>query len=314
MRIKKFVAQDMNKLMLQVKKELGPDAAIISTSQLSDGSIELIAAVESDYVDFNENLEPEISSAKFNDTFIRECLAYHEPVLKVQATLLAHCRQIIERDGVQSDKQTLAKVFEETFEYYDLFGENSVKMFMGTQGGGKSTALAKVAAMAKVRGISTAVISTDNVRAGTNNQLKAFTDILEADFHFIKDSSQLAERALGLQSSHRLVLIDTPGINPFIARDIEKLTAISEAIRCDKILTMDAGRNAHDAVEAAEIFRDLGANCFLPTKLDLTRRIGALISIPVDLGLKLGYASVSSSIAKGLAAVNNSSLAGLVLE
>lgn len=46
MRIKKFVDEDMIRLMRRVKEELGPEAVIVSTSQSEDGRSELVAAVE----------------------------------------------------------------------------------------------------------------------------------------------------------------------------------------------------------------------------------------------------------------------------
>ena len=200
-------------------------------------------------------------------------------------------------------------------EYYDFFDDTgSVKMFMGIQGSGKSTALAKVATVAKLNNIPTTIISTDNVRAGTNNQLQAFANILNYDFIFVKDPQSLYDKVLTAQTKNHLVLIDTPGINPFMPQEVAKLSHISEMVTCEKILIIDAGRNAYDAVEAAEIFKSVGANCLLPAKMDLTRRLGGVLSVAVICRMKLGYASIASSIANGMAKVSNKSLASLILD
>lgn len=315
MKIKKFTAANMNKLLLQVKKELGEDAVVISTSELPDGNIELIAAIENEDLDFGKNDELEISSAKYQDTFIRECLTFHEPTLTAQSQILANCRKIALRENLSNDIQILEKAFAQMFDYYSFFeGGNFVKMFMGMPGSGKSTALAKTAAIAKFKNIPTTIISTDNVRAGTNNQLQAFAEILNSDYVFVKNPENLYDKVLSAQTRNHLVLIDTAGVNPFISKDMDKLALISKMINCDKILTIDAGRNAYDAVEAADIFKALGANCLLPTKLDLTRRLGLILSLAVVCDLKLGYASVNSSIAQGIARVTNKSLASLILD
>lgn len=57
---------------------------------------------------------------------------------------------------------------------------------MGTPGSGKSTAIAKAATQARLKGIKCVIVSTDNVRAGANQQLKAFAEILDVEFSFSK--------------------------------------------------------------------------------------------------------------------------------
>ena len=88
---------------------------------------------------------------------------------------------------------------------------------------------------------------------------------------------------------------------------------MTEAVRADMILTMDAGKNTFEAVEIADIFAGIGARFLLPTRLDLTRRIGALLSVAACCEFGFCSASVSSSIAKGLSPVDGEALAKLVL-
>jgi len=316
MRIRKFVDKDISRLIAEVKRELGPEAVIISTSLLADGQTELIAAVEEEDINFDfETESAETMPACYQDTLLRKALEYHAPVKDTQSKLLALCRQYAAEHNTTDDEKILLNVLEKQLNYYDLFDkEHPVLMFTGIQGGGKTTALVKIATLAKMKKLPTAIISTDHTRAGSNSQLKAFADILAADFSFVKDPDILYDKVLSAQSQHPLVLIDTPGINPFSSKDVKKLAAISRSVNCRKMLVMDAGRNAEEAAEAAEIFASLDITCLLPTKLDLTRRLGAILSIAVQSRYKLGYASVSASITKGLARVTNASLAKLILD
>lgn len=316
MRIKKFADKDISRLMLRVKKELGPDAVIISTSLLADGQTELIAAIEEEDLNFDYAAEePEIMPAAYNDAVLREALAYHAPTAEVQAKILAMGRQYAAESHTGDDGEILLETLQKLLSYYDVFDrEHTVLMFTGIQGSGKTTALIKIATLAKMKKLPTAIISTDNVRAGSNSQLKAFADILEADFTIVKNADILYDKVLSAQGEHPLVLIDTPGINPFSSKEVAKLAEISRAVNCRKILTMDAGRNAEEAAEAAEIFASLDIDCLLPTRLDLTRRLGGILSIAAGSHFKLGYASVSASIVKGLARVTNQSLAKLILD
>ena len=117
-----------------------------------------------------------------------------------------------------------------------------------------------------------------------------------------------------IENKYELILIDTPGINPFVPEDVGKVSAFVEAVSADAILTMASGLNTYEAIEIAEVFTELGARYLMPTRMDLTRRIGALLSVASCCELGFCSAGVSASIAKGLAEITPRSLARLILE
>ena len=108
-------------------------------------------------------------------------------------------------------------------------------------------------------------------------------------------------------------MIDTPGINPFVAKEVAQLRTYAEAVDAEMIMTMDAGKNAWDAVETADVFAGIGAGCLLPTRMDLIHRIGGVLSIAGLVGMRLGASGVSSSIADGIGSLTASTLSQLVL-
>ena len=110
-----------------------------------------------------------------------------------------------------------------------------------------------------------------------------------------------------------MLLIDTPGINPYIEKDIDRIDELLESIKADKILVSDAGRNTLEAVETAEIFCRLGCEWILPTHFDMTRRIGSILSSAYYNHLNFCAGSVSANMAKGLADITPVALAGLLL-
>lgn len=313
MRIKKFIAANINEAMQMVRHELGPDAIIISNDNFS-GEIHLTAALEEKndfYFDENEALK---EPSRFDDSLLRECLDYHGVVAPVKDKILAEVRSVQRQSGRLNDRELLEAALNNLFVFADVLDlSQPLKMFMGTPGAGKSTAIAKTAAQARFRGISSAIVSTDNLRAGANKQLEAFAKILEQDFFFCKDPRTLYELTTEIRGKYQLILIDTPGINPFVAEELRRLSQLAEAVKSCQILTMDGGKNAFEAVEVAENFADIGVSCLLPTRLDLTRRIGAVLSAAACCRLQFCAAGVSASIAAGLAPVDAPSLARLVL-
>lgn len=316
MRLKPFIAANMTEAFALVRQELGDDAVIVDTENLPDGKVRLIAALEEEDVFFDDKEKPQSAPRRvdFDDSLIRECLEYHGVIDVVKGKILAQLRNIHKEQGINEDKYLLENSFKRIFRFSSLFNrERRLKLFMGVPGSGKSTAIAKFAAQGKFNNFKSCIISTDNVRAGANSQLKAFADILEVPFIFAADARKLFEQAEAGAKNYDYVLIDTPGINPFIPAEVEKLSLLTEAVKADMILTMDAGRNQYEAVESADIFCSAGAEYLLPTRMDLTRRVGALLSVAGCTGLSFCSAGVSSKIASGLADVSSGSLAKLVL-
>lgn len=317
MKLKNFVAPDMASAFQMVREALGADAVIISQEKDGNGNILITAAIEEpEEIDFDieDKVEVKPSRVVYDDSLLRECLEYHGVLDVVKERILARTRKIALEENINNDRRLLRECFASMFNYRNLLDlTNPVKMFMGVAGSGKSTAIAKVATQAKLNGIKSCIISTDNVRAGANSQLKAFADILETDFSFIKSSRGLFDAVNAAKENYSLILIDTAGINPFLREEVEKVSLFTEAVKADMILTMDAGKNTYEAVEIADIFTEIGARWLLPTRMDLTRRIGALLSVASCCELNFCSASVSASIAKGLAEIDAKSLADLVL-
>lgn len=303
--------------LAEVKAQLGDEAIIISSENTADGQILVTAALEEDFeINFDERDEVEVVATKgvFDDRYLRDCLEYHAVVQNVGEKIMAVARQISAEQQIFDDKLILEKTFDKLYAYQDILDlRQPVKLFMGTPGSGKSTAIAKAATLAKFKKISTCIISTDNVRAGANKQLEAFAKILELDFYFCKDERSLYQQVNDAKKRYALILIDTPGINPFIDNEVNRVGKLGEVVKNQAILTIDTGRNTFEAVEIAEIFAKIGACCLLPTRLDLTRRIGSIMSVAACCDFSFCAASVSSSIANGLAPIDSRALAKLVL-
>ena len=132
MRIKKFVDEDMIHLIRRVKRELGPEAVIVSTSRLDDGRSELVAAVEDDEIDFSDAAGMQVYPAGYNDNRIRERLDYHEVSTAARSDLLARCRQYAASAGENDDIKILTAVFDRLFARYNILDTRCpVKVFSG---------------------------------------------------------------------------------------------------------------------------------------------------------------------------------------
>ena len=317
MRIKNFYANNVTEAMEDIKTTLGDEAIIISTQTMEDNTIMVVAALE-EQPDFFVDKQDEVqvfSQYSFDDHNIKDSLNFHSTLDIVRDRIVSQVKILSASQHIFDDKKLLENIFDKIFMYQDILdtSKSKLKTFMGIPGSGKSTAVAKLATKAKIAGLNPLIISTDNVRAGANKQLEAFANVLEVDFKFVKGGKNLFSLIQKSAEKYDLILIDTPGINPYDEEDVEKIREITEALDGDKIMTIDAGKNTHEAVEVSGIFKSIGANLLLPTRMDLTKRVGSLLSIASCCELGFCTASVSSSIAKGLANISNRSLAQLIM-
>ena len=315
MELKNFTAPSIAEALLLVKEKLGDDAVIISTENTEQGAL-VVAAVEEKISDFSAKIEVAPTKEKktiFNHKFFQSRLDYHGVLEDSKLHILESLQDTNMREEFFNDEELLSRTFQKIFKFDDILNmKNPYKMFMGIPGSGKSTAIAKVATKAKIAGIKSCIISADTVRAGANIQLQNFSEILGIEFYLAKTDRDVYDLSKTLGVSNKLVLIDTPGINPFMIDEIDNLSALVDVIKSDLIIVLEAGRNAVEAVEIADIFKRIGASYMLPTGLDLTKRMGTILSVADECDLSFCAASVGSSIAKGLMDFDAKSLARLI--
>lgn len=316
MKIKQFTAPNMSQAITQIRSELGEDAIIVATEE-NGTEVTVTAAVESfQELDFDKNDQLEVSPSLqvYDDTKIRESLEYHDVLPDIAGQLLAIARQQYLQKNKGDNQELLAFALEKIYKFASLWDKKQKnKIFLGIPGCGKSTVIAKIATKAKIKKLNPVIISADYVRAGANGQLQAFAKILQTDYYFCKNAKELFNCVQQGQTKYDMLLIDTPGINPYENTQITMVDELIDSLKADKILVQDAGRNTLEATETAEIFGQIGANMLLPTHLDMTRRIGSVISSAYCNRLSFCAGSVSSDIAKGFADVTSSALAKLLL-
>jgi len=172
----------------------------------------------------------------------------------------------------------------------------TVVMFVGTTGSGKSSAIARLATHHKVsQGEKVAIITTDNFRADSSQQIKSFCRILGCPCGIVYTPEELS---MAIKSQPEgLVLIDTPGINPNDAEEIGELHTLIRAAKLHEIhLVVSASTPAVDVIKIVAAFQEFSIDKILITKLDETAAPGGVISAIIDSGKRLSYTSCSREI------------------
>jgi flagellar biosynthesis protein FlhF len=305
MRLRTFSARTMTDAMAKARLELGPDAIIVSTQEDDDGTMRVTAALDDG--DAFAPLGPDIDVVDI----LGEALAKHgiSPVL-VEKILAAALRFDTETDPTEALSRALSVLY--PFEPVAADAYRRVIIMVGPPGAGKTVSIAKLATRAVMAGKRVRLVTTDITRAGGIQQLESLAGILKLRLTTIEAPHRLAPIAASAQPGE-LMLIDSPGVNPYSAADRRELASLVKASEAEPVLVLPAGGDMVDTVDMARVFRDLGCNRIIVTRLDMVRRLGSVLTAADELELGFAEAGIAPAIANGISPFTAAMLARLLL-
>jgi fused signal recognition particle receptor len=179
--------------------------------------------------------------------------------------------------------------------YIDSHERPVVLMFVGVNGTGKTTAIARIAHRCKRRGLSCVLAAGDTFRAGAIEQLSIHADRL--GIKVIKhmagsDPAAVAYDAVEhARARHKdVVLIDTAGrmqTNVNLMDEMKKIKRISQP---HLVIFVGDALAGNDAVEQARRFDEaVGIDITILTKIDADAKGGAALSIAHAVGRPIAF-------------------------
>lgn len=315
MRLRTLIAPTMGQAMDMLRRELGDDAIIVSTEN-TDHGIKIVAALE--------EAEEEIPSigAVIADPLGPEPV--EDPIDLVHEALLVHglpnrlLEKLIDASfivGADDPMEALIGALDRVYGFDPLTparGPNQPLMLVGAPGAGKTVTIAKLAARAVFAKRKVRVITTDTVRAGGIEQLEAFARVMRLTLHIAETDRQLT-RLVDAATPDELILIDTPGINPFSPRDLAEVTSLVKAVPAEPVLVMAAGGDVVDSMEQAQRFATLGTTRLIVTRLDMVRRLGSMLAAADAATLAFCDCSTTPAVADGLNPIDPQGLAKMLM-
>ncbi len=198
--------------------------------------------------------------------------------------------------------------FLSSLEYFDLIEEarNSrplLVVFLGVNGVGKTTTIAKLGYMFKLNDFKTLLVAADTFRAGAQEQLvehgkklglPVFTRPYGTDPAAVVYDSMVYAK----QNKFDVVLVDTAGR---MHTDIDLLEELRKIVRVTKphykILVVDA-LTGNDAVEQARVFNEkVGVDGIIVTKVDADPKGGTILSVSYEIKKPVIYVGIGQSYA-----------------
>ena len=167
--------------------------------------------------------------------------------------------------------------------------EPVISVFVGPTGVGKTTTIAKIAGQAAARhGKKVALISTDSLRVGGQEQLSRYGELLGIPSYACSDASALGALIETL-SDRDLILIDTPGCSPGDLARLSKLRRVINGLGAKVHLVLSATTKSEDLAKTIKRFHRYSPASLVFTKIDETESKGNLVGELLRHGLPLSY-------------------------
>lgn len=202
-------------------------------------------------------------------------------------------RKEIEKFVKDSLIQTVSSLFDSAGKI-DIFskitlkrdsGEPYIILFVGINGTGKTTTLAKLAYLLQKSKFSVVVAAADTFRAGAIEQLKEHTSRLNLKIvaqNYGSDPAAVARDAVLYAKSHKIdcVLVDTAGRMQTSKNLMDQITKIINVVKPDFKIFVGDSLAGNDTVNQAKEFHEYTKfDASILTKSDADARGGAALSI-----------------------------------
>lgn len=297
MRLRVFHARTAAQALAQARAALGEEALILSTRR-AQGGVEVTAAapVAEEPV---EPLAPRPPRHAPPDEALAAALRRHGVPAALVETL--------------ATGDSLAASLSASLAFSRLpLDPGMVLLLCGPPGAGKTLSAAKLATRLRIDGAAPAVIAADGRRAGAVDQLAAYTRLLGLNLVVAPDIPRLA-KAIARRPMDAPTLVDLAGVDPFCEQDGTELAALIEAFGAAAALVLPAGTDAAEAADIAAAMAARGVRHLLPTRLDVARRLGAVVAAAAEGELALAEAGIGPGATDGLAPLDPGTLESWLL-
>ena len=344
--VRGYRGKSIAEVMEKVRAALGPEAMILSTRKLQgrDGLVEIMAmpgrtGAPVPEADAMGALRSELMSLREMVLLLNqsggmvERLAANPVLLSLYAALIrngvndASARFLLDRGGAlgKGDDAALPGVKKKivqgilgAIEVKELFDKQRqgpvVAAFLGTTGVGKTTTIAKLAARLLLKEKKkVGLISIDGYRIGAMEQLRIYANILGIPClpAFCQKDLRYELKRLW---NRDVILIDTAGQSHYDRERIETLRALVRGdVPMDCHLLLPVGMSEREMDQAVRNFKVFGCSSYIFTKVDESRRCGAMLNQMLRLPLPVSYVTTGQNVPEDIEKAEKGKLLNLIL-
>ena len=332
MRLMTYTAPSTAEAMQLVRDDLGDEAIIVSSQRDAKGRLTRVTAALEETADENGGAGNEAVYAGIAGTpimspvgnSIRRILARHGAPDRLAGLLAQAAAKAANECNQAAPSTALSQALETVFTFKPIDplksggkgGKERPLILVGPPGGGKTIAVAKLAAARTLadggQAGGVAIFTTDVRRAGGGGQLEALSRTLGAGLVSVETPDRLAA-ALDCRRPGAFTVIDTPGINPFDGDDTAYLSGLIDAAAAEPVLVLAAGGDAQETADMAHAFAELGVRRLIVARLDVSRRVGGMLAAAHAGHLSFAGVGISPRVSDSVNPLQAPALARLIL-
>ncbi|MCX6135314.1 MAG: flagellar biosynthesis protein FlhF [Ignavibacteriales bacterium] len=190
-----------------------------------------------------------------------------------------------------------------------------VVALVGPTGAGKTTTIAKLAAIEKfLNSARVGLITVDTFRIGAIEQLRTFASIADIPMEVVYRPSEMSA-ALKKFSDKDVILVDTVGRSQRSSKDLTELRKFVEAAKPDEVhLVLSASTGARTLLEIVEKFKVLRPNNIIFSKIDEAVTFGPLFNIAQKANVNVSYLTTGQGVPDDIVVADGIKFASLVYQ
>ncbi|MHB1125910.1 MAG: flagellar biosynthesis protein FlhF [Bacillota bacterium] len=353
MKIKRYLVRDMQEAMDVIRRDLGPDAVIISTHKVRQKGwrgwfapprMEITAAIDEHpprraqtevQTVATDELRQEMAEMK---ELLRQVAGSQREVGGEDPQLVQKWRQLLlEMDinieitdellqgiaqstgmDLNNEKllhQTLLARVAGMLASNDKSGPSSrIISFIGPTGVGKTTTLAKLAAQLTLFHHQKVALATiDTYRIGAVEQLKIYGQILDVPVEVVMTPEEL-QQVVERHRDKDYILIDTTGRPSRNAMQLRELRRFLESVQpVETYLVLSCTTRGRDLMRIIEDYRLIDYQKLIFTKTDETEALGCILNVAFKTNLPVVYITNGQSVPDDIQPVDTYQLAKMIL-
>ena len=179
-------------------------------------------------------------------------------------------------------------------------GKTNIILFVGLQGSGKTTTVAKLAYFLRKRGYRVGIICADTYRLGAYEQLKQLAESINVPFYGNpneKNPIKIVKEGLKRFKKMDVVLVDTAGRHKEEKGLLEEMKKLYKALHPDEVILVIDGMIGQRAYEQAKAFAEtVPVGSIIITKLDGSAKGGGALAAAIATGAPVKFIGVGEKI------------------